>query len=378
MNLMSWQSLAREIAQSGKAPAGIETVTLRGSAGRVLAHPLEAQRALPAHTHAVMDGYALGSMPPGDYRVVPRGSERLGVAEAVAVAAGEAVPQATVSVVLADKASALNDHIIVRTPQTKDNIRRAGEELLVGAELLASGTLLDARHAALAAAAGVAAFEVCRRPRVALLSVHDQTDALPHLAVFASLLASASLDLAEPVATRRATLAQQLLQLAGRSDLIVVVADSLGGEDGILAAAIGEASGAWHVHRAALKPAKPIVVGRIDGCLVVGLAGTAYATAVAAHLFLRPLLRSLAGLADANPLIPGFAGFDRARELGRAEALPVHASSDGNRLLLTPAGRFGQLGALAAMDGFALVDADSANLVAGSPLLYHPLLMPLL
>jgi molybdopterin molybdotransferase len=378
MGLKSWQSLAREIALTGKPLAGIDTVTLRGSGGRVLARSVVAQRGLPARTHAVMDGYALGSVPPGHYRLLPRGSEHLGLAEAVAVAAGEAVPHGTVSVVLADKANGQNGQIIIRDAQAKDNIRRAGEELQAGVELLASGIRLDARHAALAAAAGIAAFDVRRRPRVALLSLHDTTEALPHLAVFAALLASTSLDIVEPVATRSAMLAPQLRQLANRCDLIVVVADSLGGEDGVLAAAIAEAGGASAVHRAALKPAKPIITGTIGSASILGLAGTAYATAIAAHLFLRPLLRSLTGLASDSPLIPAVAAFSRSREPGRAEALPVHAASDGNRLVLTPSGRFGQLGALAAMDGFAIIDAESADLEAGAPVAYHPLLMPLL
>jgi molybdopterin molybdotransferase len=377
MGLKSWQSLAQDITALGKPVAGTASVSLRGSSGRILARAVIAKHPLPALAHAVMDGYALGSVPPGQYRLLPPRQERLGLAESVAISAGEAVPLGTASVVLADRVSLQGGQMIVSDPQTKDNIRRAGEEFLPGNEILKPGTTLDARHAALAAAAGVAMFEVYRKPSVALLAVHDGAGALPHLAVFSALLAGAHLDLATGVSIRSAMLAQQLESLTTRCDLIVVVAESLGGEDGLLAKVVIASGGEPGIHRAALKPAKPVITGRINGKPVIGLAGTAYATTVAAHLFVRPLLRNLTGLAVDDPVIPAFAGFSRNREPGRAEALPVYAKRDGARLVLTPAGRFGQLSALAGMDGFALIEAESGDVTPGSATHYHPLLMPL-
>jgi molybdopterin molybdotransferase len=377
MGLKSWQILAQDIAALGKPVAGTDTVSLRGSSGRILARAVIAKLPLPALTHAVMDGYALGSVPPGHYRLLAGRQERLDLAESVAISAGDAAPLGTASVVLADKASIQGDQLMVRASQTKDNIRRAGEEFLPETEILKVGLWLDARHAALAAAAGVPMVDVRCKPRVALLAVHDSASALPHLAVFRALLAGDPLDLAQAASIRPAMLAQQLQQLAARCDLIVVVAESLGSEEGLLATSINSSGGDARIHRAALKPAKPVITGMINSTPVLGLAGTAYATTVAAHLFLRPLLRNIAGLTVDDPMIPAIAGFSRTREPGRAEALPVHTRRDGAHLVLTPAGRFGQLSALARMDGFALIDAESGDVMPGMATLYHPLLMPL-
>jgi molybdopterin molybdotransferase len=377
MGLKSWQSLAQDIAALGRPIAGMDAVSLRGSSGRILARPVIAQSPLPNLTHAVMDGYALGAVPPGKYRLLQVKPERLGLAESVAISAGEAVPSGSVSVVLADKACLQDDQLIVSDPQTKDNIRRAGEEFQPGAEILKPGTMLDARHAALAAAAGVETVDVRRKPRVGLLAVHESAGSLSHLAIFSALLAGDYLDQAATVSILPSMLAHQLETLADRCDLIVVVAESLGGEDGLLANAITASGGEATIRRAALKPAKPVIIGVIRGKPVLGLAGTAYATTVAAHLFLRPLLRNLTGLAVDDPAIPAVAGFSRNREPGRAEALPVHAKRDGGRLVLTTAGRFGQLSALAGMDGFALIEAESGDVTPGMAALYHPLLMSL-
>jgi len=378
MRLKPWDALAQEIAGLATMVAGTEQVSLHGASGRVLAEPLVAALPLPGKTHAVMDGYALGAPPPGRYRLVASPSDRLAADEALTVNSGEAVPAGTASVVLSDRALVKDGEIVVREAQAKDNIRRRGEEAEPGAILVRAGKRLDARHLALAAAAGLGSVEARRRPRLALLASSDEAAALPHLGIFNALLGSASCILTDLGAVRSALLESILLRAAAGHDALVVVAESLGGEEGPLAAALGRIGGEPIILRGALKPAKPIITGRIGAVPILGLAGTAYATTVAAHLFLRPWLGSLAGLAADDPFLPAIAAFSRPRETGRAEALPVRMRREGPQLLLDPAGRFGQLSALAAMDGFALIDDDVPEISPGTPLLYHPLLMPLI
>jgi molybdopterin molybdotransferase len=378
MSLQDWRKLARELAEASTPVAGVVGVSLRGSVGRVLAKPVFAAHPLPAETHAVMDGYALGAVPPGQFRLLAVKPGHLGVSEAVVIKAGETVPVGTATVVLADRTSITDGHLTVREPQGKDNVRRAAEEAAVGAVILKPGVQIDARHVALAAAAGVRSVTVRARPRGALVALHEGAAPSAHLEVFSALLDSPAFAATEGATVRTAMLAQHLGDLAARHDLIMVVSESLDDEQGPLAMALRAAGGSVSVRRAALKPAKPIIVGEIGGARVIGLAGTAYATTVAAHLFLRPVLRRLAGLEADDPFLPAVSGFARARDLGRAEALPVRLRREGHSLRLEPAGRFGQLGALAGMDGFAMVEADAPDLREGDPLLCHPLLMPLL
>lgn len=378
MALRPWRELAAEIAALGAPVAGIDEVSALSASGRILAKPVRALRALPPETHAVMDGFALGSAPPGRYRLVEPRPTRLCLDEAAPISAGDPAPIGAAAVALAARALRDGDHVTVPDARQKDNIRRAGEEAVSGVAILAPGTRLDARHLALAAAAGVSAFAVRRRPRVALLALHEGAEVLPHATVLAALLDSPALAADGPLTLRASRLSAEIRRLAPSHDLVVVVAESLDADDGPLARAIHECGGKVRIGRAALKPAKPIVFGRIDGATVVGFAGTAYAAAVAAHLFLRPVLRRLAGLAVDDPLLAAAADFSRERAPGRAEALPALLSRSDFGLCVVMAGRFGQLSALAAMDGFALVDAEASDIAPGFPLLYHPLRMPLI
>ncbi len=375
MALTPWRDLARTVAAMAGPAAGAETVSSRGAAGRILAADAVALTLLPAFSHAVMDGYALGGAPPGSYRLVAGRPERLALDEASVVAAGEAVPAGAVAVVLADKALASGGALHVSTPPHKDNIRRAGEEARPGAVVLEAGTRLDARHLALAAATGIRELTVRRRPRIALLALLGGVEALPHLGVMEALLASPALALTVAGATRREALAGELKRLSARHELLIIVGESLGDEAGPLATALSGAE--VRVRRAALKPAKPMVTARLGDAVVIGLSGTAYAVAIAAHLFLRPLLRRLTGLPEDRPLLPAVTGFDRPRRPGRAEALPASASWSEGALSVSLAGRFGQLSALAALDGFALIEAEAEDVAVGAACLFHPLAMPL-
>jgi molybdopterin molybdotransferase len=375
---LPWQELARRLAALVSAPAAVELVPVRTAAGRVLAADAVAGRPIPAVSHAVMDGFALGSAPPGTYALVTPRPLALGPREACAIAAGEAIPAAAACVVLAEKAQADGGHLQVPRPQVKDNIRRAGEETAPGTIVLRARALLDGRHAALALAAGLSSLPVFRRPRVALLAVHDGPASLSHLPVMSALLRSSSLRLTEAGAARAASLPRELARLSAGHDLVVVVGESLGAAEGVLAEAIASAGGEVRSHKAALKPAKPVVSGRLGEAAIIGFAGTVYAVTAAAHLFLRPVLRIMAGLGPDDPFLTGTAAFARDREPGRAEMLPVRLHREGADLMATSAGRFGQLGALAALDGFGLIEAERGPLAPGAQLQCLPLRMPLI
>ncbi len=335
-------------------------------------------RPLPPEAHAVMDGFALGSAPPGRYRLRSDRPSRLATDEAVAVAAGEPVPQGTAAVALAARVLREHETLIVPEARRQDNIRRVGEESAAGDILVPAGVRIDARHVALAAAAGVTQFHVARRIEAALLALHDGAEPLPHATILGALLASPAVRTAEPLAVREAQLAATLRRQAARRDLVMVVAQSLDGEEGPLARAIRACGGEVAVGRAAVKPAKPVIHGRIGRTVILGFAGTAYAVAVAAHLVLRPVLRRLAGLAADHPLRRAVADFARERQPGRAEVLPARLAGSGPELRLALAGRFGQLSALSALDGFAIVESEAGEILPGDPLLYQALSLPLL
>ena len=371
---LDWQKLAEQLAQRMTPLGGVQTITLQNAAGRVLAAPVYSAHDLPMADEAVMDGYALGSAPPGAYRVATGQMAALEPDQAMLVQAGGALPAHAVAVVMARRAQLDGELLHVKESAPRDNIRRAGEEIMPGALIAQAGQMLEPRRLALLASTGVRSVTVRPRARVALLGMQPAT---AHMQVLRALLDAPAIHLTEAGAAT--DVASSLAQLAREHDLIVVTGPSLGDEAGQLVNAIATAGGKAKVMRAALKPAKPLISGMIGQAAIVGLGGTPYAVGAAAHLFLAPALAQLIQLTGwAHPLLPARAGFARPREQGRAEALPVCVQTGGESLRLALAGRFGQLTALAALDGFALVDKDAAGIVPGDQISFLRWRSPLL
>jgi molybdopterin molybdotransferase len=377
MTLQHWSDIAEILAQNCNSVTRTDVVSLHGASGRILAEPLLAALLIPAATHAVMDGFALGSKPPGHYRIVTDQAVELAADEARAILAGQGVPTNTTCVVLNRHADLKNDRLSVGRALLKDNIRILGEEAKLGDELIKIKTRLDARHLALAAAAGVQKLTVRQKPRVALVGLHDGQNIFPHVGLMHALLDSPALHLTDAGVTRSHLVPEILKRLSSTQDLIIVVAESLGGETGALVSAIQRLEGQSDIFRAAMKPAKPVIFGTLGEAKIIGFSGTAYATTAAAHLFLQPILQKLMGLQFVQDFIPVRAGFARSREKGRAEALPVTLHIESQKLCVKPSGRFGQLRALAECDGFALVSENSTSIVKDMHLLFKRLSFPL-
>jgi molybdopterin molybdotransferase len=372
--LLPWRQVAAALARLVAPVAGVERLTISGASGRLLAAETAALRPIPAFDHGVMDGYALGASPPGEFTLLDRMPDRLAPDQAVAIEAGAAVPAGTIAVALTRRASVKAGRLTVPLAALRDNIRRAGEEASVGDVLLQPATRLDPRHLALAIAGGVGDVLVRRRPRVALLGLASGSAPPVQLTMLHALVDSTAISASEPLIIDTGNLDVTLNRLALAHDLVLVTADSVGDEDGPVARALPDSL----VLRSKLKPAKPLIAGRLAAAQVLALGGTAYAVTVAAHLFLRPMLRRLAGLAETDPFLPALSGFNRTRDTGRAEALPVRAIREGASLRLVSAGRFGQLRALARLDGFTLVPAEAGDLVEGAALDFLPLAIPLI
>jgi molybdopterin molybdotransferase len=166
----------------------VESVPTFEADGRVLAESLVSQLQVPPQDNASMDGYALRvqdlTMPGARLKVtqrIPAGhtGQELKAGEAARIFTGAPIPAGANAVVMQedtqlDSATAVPEVSVNVTPSMGQWIRRSGEDVTLGAEVLAKGTRLDPAALGLAASIGVAQVRVVRRPRVALFSTGDE------------------------------------------------------------------------------------------------------------------------------------------------------------------------------------------------------------
>ncbi|MBI3369500.1 MAG: molybdopterin molybdotransferase MoeA, partial [Burkholderiales bacterium] len=165
-----------------------ESVSTFDALGRVLAQGVRSALDVPPADNTAMDGYVLraadvpaeGTVLPVSQRI-PAGvvGEPLRPGSAARIFTGAQVPAGGDAVVMQEQCEALaGDGLgavrIKAVPTTGQWVRRRGEDVMQGAEVLKPGDRLTPQALGLAASVGAAQLTVVRRPRVALFSTGDE------------------------------------------------------------------------------------------------------------------------------------------------------------------------------------------------------------
>lgn len=309
-----------------------ESVDLADAAGLVLASPVRSTLTLPPWPNSAMDGFAIRSedvatvsrAAPVVLRVlgeVPAGRPPDAAVEAGAalrIMTGAMMPPGADAVVPVEDtdapagASEIPANVEIRVAAAPGaNVRCAGSDVADGASLLEPGRAVDPAAIALLAATGHDRVAVHRRPRVAVISTGDELVPAGRPLGPAQIHDSNSLGLAAHAAeagaeVRRLGIARDTLpellslvrEAAAWADVVVLSGGvSVGAHDHVKAA-FSEV-GTLDVWRVAIKPGRPFAFARgvVDGRPVhlFGLPGNPVSVFVTFELFVRPVLRRLAG-----------------------------------------------------------------------------------
>jgi len=299
---------------------GAEEVPLREAHRRVLAESVVAQVRSPPADVSSMDGYAVRD---ADLAEVPAGlrvagesfagrpfAGELPASSCVRIFTGAAVPLGTDRVIVQEEVERVGELARFTRPlPNAQYIRPAGSDFERGEKLLPSGTVLTPRALVAVAAADLDRVRVVRRPVLRLLSTGDElvepgtartvANAIPEsISVGVAALADewgarveAAVRLPDKLSTMEAAAAAAL----DVADAVVVSGGASVGEKDF-ARTMFEASGLELIFsKVAIKPGKPVWLGRARGRLVLGLPGNPTSALVTARLFLAPLLCSLTG-----------------------------------------------------------------------------------
>ena len=346
----------------------VEKVDTFDGLGRVLARGVVSALDVPPADNTSMDGYAMraadvpapGTVLPVHQRI-PAGvvGEPLPPGTAARIFTGAQVPPGADAVVMQEQCAALpapdgqglGAVRIDTVPQPGQWVRRRGEDVLHGAEVLAPGIRLTPQAMGLAASVGASRLTVRRRPRVALFSTGDELvmpgEPLKPGAIYNSnrytllgLLRAAGCEVADLgiVPDRLDATRDALRRAAADNDLILTSGGvSVGEEDHIKPAVKAEGwLEAWQV---SMKPGKPLAFGAIrrgggDGptgeALFMGLPGNPVSSFVTFLLTVAPVLRALQGCDGALPTAwPVRADFDWPRPDKRREFLRARVTPEG-------------------------------------------------
>ena len=401
------EALAKMLEGVSTLPA--ETIALQDAAGRVLAEPIESLLTLPPWDNSAMDGFAVraedveGASRDHPVRLRVTGESAAGrstIAEvepgtAIRILTGARLPEGADTVVPVEEtdaaagASSTPESVAIYAPRSVGaHVRRAGSDLRQGYPLLPAGAELGAAAVAVAAAGGHSRLEVVRRPRVAILASGDELaevgtpvgpDQIPdsnsvglaaqarELGAEVRSLGIARDELDDVVARLRQGLAW--------ADVIVVSGGVSVGAHDVVKEAFAQV-GRVDLWRVAVQPGKPLAFGRAPAIgrggevLLFGLPGNPVSSFVTFELFVRPVLRRLAGHTELSgrEIVTAKLAEPVSKSAGRRAFLRVRLERDpkgGWLARLAGAQDSHVLSALAAADGLAIVREEEDALPAG-------------
>lgn len=379
-----------------------ERLPLDRAHGLVLAEAVRADVSLPLFDNSAMDGYAVRLADfsgDGPWRLRLAGRVAAGDAGDMPVPAGAtlriftgaAIPPGCDAVVIQELTRQEGETIeIRRRPEPGENIRRAGEDLAFGSELLPAGRRLGPRAAALLASAGCGDVAVKRRVRIAYFSTGSElrspgTVLAPgqiwnanryHLAGVLDLPWIETIDMGS-VPDRPDLLQQTLEQASRQADMVVTTGGVSVGDEDHMPAVLRAAGGEIHVMKVAIKPGKPLVIGRIGAARYLGLPGNPVSAFVIWHVIGMRIAQALAGIVETDPpRILVRAGFERPRRSGRCEFLPARLGSHdghGTRTVEIATSEVShRVALLAQADGLLLIPSETDRIQRGDMLEFLP------
>jgi molybdopterin molybdotransferase len=387
---------AREQILLGLETKQVEDVELSAALGRVLAQPIAARLTLPPWDNSAMDGYAVRAADvAGASRETPvvlpvvgevaagrAADDVLQPGTATRIFTGAPVPSGADAVVPVEDTDGGGGRVaIFATPIVAAHVRRAGSDIRTGDDLLTPGRRLRPADLALAAAGGFGRLPVFAQPRVAVLATGDELVEPGKPLGPAQIPDSNSVGLAAQA--RESGAEARSLGVAGDrlDDVIAKLRDAIAWADVVVVSggvSVGAhdvvkdafaALGRLELWRVAVQPGKPLAFGRTNGArpvLLFGLPGNPVSSFVTFELFVRPVIRRLAGYTDliGRPVVRARLSEAVRKPVDRRSFLRVRLVGDEARL----SGGQGShvLSALAFANALAIVPEGVAELPAGA------------
>jgi len=374
-----------------------EQIATVDALGRVLAERLTSAINVPPLDNSAMDGYAVCTADLIDasarLRVtqrIPAGTvgQPLKAGQAARIFTGAPVPAGCDAVVMQEYCGVEGDTVTVgKPPKMGENIRRSGEDIAAGAEVLPAGIRLRPQEMGLAASVGSASLLVYRKLKVATFFTGDEI-VMPgeplkpgqiynsNRFVLTGLLQALGCEVVDLgiVPDDFAATVKVLETAAAGADLVITSGGvSVGEEDHVKAAV--EAVGKLDMWKIAIKPGKPLAFGEVGQVPFIGLPGNPVSAFVTFCLFVRPFILRSQGITDAAPQAFSLkADFDWLKSDKRREFLRarLHTAENGEvGAQLYPHQGSGVLASVAWADGLVEVP-EGATVRRGETVKFLP------
>lgn len=300
-----------EILAASCLPSETEYLATAEALGRVTAQPIFARVSMPHYHASAMDGIAVvAESTYSAHEQQPLRLTRGG--QFVYVDTGNAIPSPFNAVIMIEHVDVIDeDTIEIIEPATPwQHIRPIGEDIVQEEMLFPQGHILRPADLGVLLASQQTVIPVVKKPVVTVIPTGNelvQADAELSYGkiiefngtVFANFIKDwgGEPKLQRIVADEPDKIKEALLEAAETSDIIVINAGSSAGSKDFTVHIIAEI-GEVFTHGVAARPGKPVILGKINEKIVVGVPGYPVSAYLALEWFVRPLLCKYLGIPE--------------------------------------------------------------------------------
>ncbi|GIR53965.1 MAG: molybdopterin molybdenumtransferase MoeA [Rhodospirillaceae bacterium] len=382
-----------------------EQISLNRALNRFLAEDVIALENVPADNNSAVDGYSIffdDLNETGSTALPVIGKAAAGRplnciqkrGEAVRIFTGAVMPHGANSedpdTVLMQEDIQLENEKVIIPPGIKrgSNRRLLGEDIVAGTRVLEAGMRLRPQDIGLAAATGKALLSVRKPLRVAVFSTGDEvTDPGEELArgkiydsnrfTLMNLLTTLGCEVEDIgiIPDKPALIEKAVASSIQQKDLIITSGGVSTGEEDHVKNFI-EKTGELLFWRLAIKPGRPVALGRLKGTFFIGLPGNPVAAMVTFLKIARPIILHLSGAKDIypRPLI-GRADFNYTKKPERREFVRVKVDKNEKEELVFHKYKkegAGILSSLVFADGLVELPEEATRIRKGDTVKYFP------
>ncbi len=370
-----------DLRQNGAiGPTEAEFLDVRRCLGRITAAPVFAKISSPHYHAAAMDGIAVNSRV--TFGADEKNPKRLreGV-DFYYVDTGDPLPPGCDTVIMIEEVHPVGEGEveIISSYSPWDNVRSIGEDIVATELIVPENHRLRPPDLAAIIAGGHTGIAVRKKPLVAIIPtgtelVSPGEDLKPGdiieynsamLAGYVEEWGGEALVL-EKVADDYEKIKARVKEALQKADVVVVNAGSSSGSEDYTALCVKEL-GTLLVHGVAVRPGKPVILGRIGKKPVVGIPGYPVSAALTMNLFVKPLLYLMQGIAAPEAERLNAAISRRVvSSIGTEEFLRVKLGRIGEKFVASPLSRgAGVITSMVRADGIVRIPALKEGLEAG-------------
>jgi molybdopterin molybdotransferase len=302
---------------------------------------------------------------------------------------GAVIPDGADTVIMQEQISREGDSIIVNPGHHKgDHVRCIGEDMRIGQTILQRGKLITPAELGLLASLGLAEVMVMRKIRVAFFSTGDELksvgEALQEGQIYDSnrytlygMLNRLGVDIIDMgvIKDRREDVRQAFSDAAEIADAVLTSGGVSVGDADYVKETLEEL-GQVNFWRVAMKPGKPLAVGKINQAAFFGVPGNPVSAMATFYQFVQPALQKLMGMDTPFKTllkVPCLSPLKKAR--GRLEyQRGVLDYNEEGELVVKTTGVQGShiLTSMSRANCFIILDADCSGIAVGDKVTVQP------